>query len=150
MKTIVEKKMFDLDRLQRILACRFPFLMVDKVLSYEPKKRISILKNISGNELSFLGHFKNEAVMPGNLILETMIQGALLLYAQGNNAPPFSLTHTKIRFLQPVLPGDQMRVEVETKSASDKELVFNGRALVEDRLMSRGTLTLVRDGAGDK
>ena len=115
--------------------------MVDQVLSCKPKKRISILKNISGNELAFLGHFKDRAVMPGVLILETMIQGALLLYAKGDKAPSFSLRHTKIRFLQPVLPGDQMKVDVEVKEASKKEFVFEGRALVEDRLMSKGILT---------
>ena len=86
-----QKEIFKFDRLQKILACRFPFLMVDDVLAYEPKKRISILKNISGNELASLGHFKDEAVMPGVLILETMIQGALLLHAKGSSAPPFSL-----------------------------------------------------------
>jgi len=145
MKSVAEEGTFSLGRLQKILSCRFPFFMVDQVLSYEPKKRLSILKNVSGNELAFLGHFKNEAVMPGNLILETMIQGALLLYAKGDNAPPFSLRHTKIRFLQPVLPGDQMKVEVEARSDSKGEYAFEGRALVEDRVMAKGSLRFEAD-----
>lgn len=138
-----EKGIFKFDRLQKILACRFPFLMVDEVLTYEPKKRISILKNISGNELTFLGHFKNEAVMPGVLILETMIQGALLLHARGNSTPPFSLKRTKARFLQPVLPGDQMKTEVTNQPPLNGEIIFEGRALVKDRLMAKGTLIFI-------
>ena len=124
--------------------------MVDQILEHEPKRKIRILKNISGNELAFLGHFKDVTVMPGNLILETMIQGALLLYARDRTAPPFSWRHTKVRFLHPVLPGDQMKVDVEVKPAQKGEFAFEGKALVEDRLMAKGSLLFTADKRASK
>lgn len=97
---------------------RFPFLMVDRVLECEPGKRIVALKNVSVNEPFFPGHFPHRPVMPGVLILEAMAQAAGILVFKTMNAVPdessvyYYAGIDNARFKKPVVPGDQLMVEV--------------------------------------
>lgn len=97
---------------------RFPILMVDRVLECEPGKRIVALKNVSVNEPFFPGHFPHRPVMPGVLILEAMAQAAGILVFKTMNAVPdessvyYYAGIDNARFKKPVVPGDQLMVEV--------------------------------------
>jgi len=97
---------------------RFPFLMVDRVLECEPGRRILALKNVSVNEPFFPGHFPHQPVMPGVLILEAMAQAAAILVFKTLNARPdetsvyYYAGIDNARFKKPVVPGDQLVLEV--------------------------------------
>jgi 3-hydroxyacyl-[acyl-carrier-protein] dehydratase len=112
--------MADMDIAQVLehLPQRYPFLMIDRVLECEPGKRIVALKNVSANEPCFQGHFPGRPIFPGVLILEAMAQAAGILAFRTYNAKPdeqsvyYYAGIDDARFKKPVLPGDQMHVEV--------------------------------------
>ena len=104
----------NLEEIQRILPHRYPFLLVDRVIALELGKRIVGLKNISINEPFFQGHFPGRPIMPGVLIIEAMAQvgGILALLSTPENLgnpSVFLMSLDKVRFRQPVVPGDQLR-----------------------------------------
>ena len=98
---------------------RYPFLMIDRVLECEPGKRIRAVKNVSANEPHFLGHFPGRPIMPGVLILEAMAQAAciLALRTKGDladaNTAYYYAGIDDARFKRPVVPGDQLELEVQ-------------------------------------
>jgi len=107
--------MMDINQIQSILRHRYPFLLVDRVLELEPGKRAVGLKNVTVNEPFFVGHFPGNPIMPGVLIVEAMAQvGGVLLLATTGNEGKLALFAgiDKMRFRRPVLPGDQLRTEV--------------------------------------
>jgi 3-hydroxyacyl-[acyl-carrier-protein] dehydratase len=97
---------------------RYPLLMIDRVLELEPGRRIRALKNVSANEPQFLGHFPGRPIMPGVLILEAMAQAAciLALRTKGETASAHSTYYyagiDDARFKRPVVPGDQLELEI--------------------------------------
>ncbi|MCB1587275.1 MAG: 3-hydroxyacyl-ACP dehydratase FabZ [Xanthomonadales bacterium] len=109
----------DVRRIQEMLPHRYPFLMIDRVIEFEPGKRLVGLKNVTINEPFFEGHFPGHPVMPGVLILEALAQasGVLVQLSAGEGAvenPLYYLVKIdKARFSQVVKPGDQLRLEVE-------------------------------------
>ncbi len=115
---------------------RFPFLMVDRVLECEPGKRIVALKNVSVNEPFFPGHFPHRPVMPGVLILEAMAQAAGILVFKTMNAVPdessvyYYAGIDNARFKKPVVPGDQLVVEVTITASKRGIWKFGCRASV--------------------
>jgi 3-hydroxyacyl-[acyl-carrier-protein] dehydratase len=107
----------DLQRILKLLPHRYPFLMIDKVRELEPKKRIVAIKNVSNNEPQFQGHFPGRPIMPGVLILEAFAQAAVLMMLAGDadvaeNQIYYYLGIDNARFKKPVLPGDQLELEV--------------------------------------
>ncbi len=110
----------DINQIQAILPHRYPFLLIDRVLEIERKKKIVALKNVTINEPFFSGHFPGFPIMPGVLIVEAMAQagGALLLTeVEDRNGKLIVFTGIeKARFRRPVVPGDQLRLEVEMLS----------------------------------
>ena len=123
-----------LEEIQRILPHRYPFLLVDRIIALEPGKRIVGLKNVSINEPFFQGHFPGRPIMPGVLIVESLAQvgGILALLATPENMGNPSLYLMgldKVRFRQPVVPGDQLRLEVETLRGRQKVLEDAGQGL---------------------
>ena len=101
----------------RWLAHRSPFLLVDRVIEFEPDRRIVALKNVTYNEPFFPGHFPDNPVMPGVLILEAMAQAAAILVCRTRSVKPQDyLTYfagiDQARFKRPVVPGDQLTLEV--------------------------------------
>ena len=134
-----------LEDIQNILPHRYPFLLVDRIVALEPGKRIVGLKNISINEPFFQGHFPGRPIMPGVLIVESLAQvgGILaLLSTPENMGNPsiYLMSLDKVRFRQPVIPGDQLRLEVETLRGGKKFWKMQGKAFVEDALVMEGEM----------
>jgi 3-hydroxyacyl-[acyl-carrier-protein] dehydratase len=115
-----DKTALDINDIFRILPHRFPFLLIDRVIDLTRKQRIVALKNVTINEPFFAGHFPNLPIMPGVLIVEAIAQagGALLLHeVEDRNDKLMVFTGIeKARFRRPVVPGDQLRIEVEVKA----------------------------------
>jgi 3-hydroxyacyl-[acyl-carrier-protein] dehydratase len=143
-----------IDEIQRLLPHRYPFLLVDRIISLELGKRIVGIKNISVNEPFFQGHFPGRPIMPGVLIAEAMAQvgGILALLSvpetQGNSSL-FLLGLDKMRFRQPVVPGDQLRIEVESLRGGKKFWKMKAQAFVDQTLVAEGEL-MAAVGQGEK
>jgi 3-hydroxyacyl-[acyl-carrier-protein] dehydratase len=129
---------------------RFPLLMVDRVLELEPGKRIKTLKNVAGNEIQFLGHFAEFAIMPGTLIVEAIGQSASILFSRttgkGMNQREFMALAAvnDMRFLVPVLPGDTLTMEVTVLKMTDEAALVEGVAYVGETVVTRGKLSFAR------
>ncbi len=146
------------EEIKTLLPQKFPFLMVDRVIEFEAGKRVVAIKNISGNEIHFLGHFPQMAVFPGALILEGMAQTAIILFRKSNeaNGVPvdepdtlFFFGAVNARFLHPVVPGDQLRMEVKVVKAYSTGGMVQGVATVDGRTVAKGDLTFGAKRKGD-
>jgi 3-hydroxyacyl-[acyl-carrier-protein] dehydratase len=133
-----------------LLKQRFPMIMVDAVLELVPGQRILTVKNVTGNEIQFVGHFPELAIMPGTLIVEAFGQSASILFSQttslGISPGEFLVLGviSDMRFLSPVVPGDQMEIEVRiVKIAGDFALV-EGSVTVGQAVVARGRLGFAR------
>jgi len=125
--------MMDIHQILKQLPHRYPFLLVDRVLSIETGKRIVALKNVTMNEPFFPGHYPGQPIMPGVLIVEAMAQLSGLLLAQtlehtGKVAVLLSLDGVKLR--RQVSPGDQLVMEAETVTANSRSATVQCRASV--------------------
>jgi len=138
------------EEVKQHLKQRFPMLMVDRVLELEPGKRIKSIKNVAGNEIQFLGHFADFAIMPGTLIIEAIGQSASLLFShttgKGMNHKEFMALAAvnDMRFLVPVLPGDTMTMEVTVLKMTEEAALVEGVARVGDTIVTRGKLSFAR------
>jgi len=138
------------EEVKQHLKQRFPMLMVDRVLELEPGKRIKSIKNVAGNEIQFLGHFADFAIMPGTLIIEAIGQSASLLFShttgKGMNHKEFMALAAvnDMRFLVPVLPGDTMTMEVTVLKMTEEAALIEGVARVGDTIVTRGKLSFAR------
>ena len=134
----------DIAGIQSILPHRYPFLLVDKILEMEPKKRIIGIKNVSINEPYFQGHFPGKPIMPGVLILESMAQtGGLLLLqeiADRESKLLYFVAIDNARFRRPVVPGDQLRLEMKVVAWRGNLCKLDGRATVDGALVAEATL----------
>ena len=142
--------MMTFEQVRGLLKQRFPMLMVDTVQELEPGRRILATKNVTGNEIQFLGHFPESAVMPGTLIIEAFGQAASILFSHttelGTRPGEFlvlGVVHD-MRFLVPVVPGNRMDMEVKiVKVAGDVALV-EGTVSVDGTTVARGRLGFAR------
>lgn len=132
------------EQIQSYLPHRYPFLMLDRIVEFEPRRRIVALKNVSVNEPFFQGHFPGRPIMPGVLVLEALAQaGALMIlheHAPGKKLVFFTGVD-EARFRRPVTPGDQLRLEVEVLAWRSRAGKMMGRALVEGQLAAEGVLS---------
>jgi beta-hydroxyacyl-ACP dehydratase FabZ len=123
------------DEIPRLLPHRFPFLLVDRVVDMIPAKSIVALKNVTCNEQFFQGHFPEWKIMPGVLIIEAMAQaGAVLLFRSIPDPERKFLALSKIdkaKFKRMVVPGDQLRLEVEWTRTKGKICQMKGKAFVD-------------------
>jgi len=137
------------DELSALLPQKFPFLMLDRIISLEKGKTVVALKNISGNEIFFLGHFPGMAVMPGTMIIEGMAQAAIVLFRKSyedgelrlDGERVFFFGAAKARFLKPVVPGDQLRIEVTITKAISTGGVVEGIASVDGQVVAKAELS---------
>jgi 3-hydroxyacyl-[acyl-carrier-protein] dehydratase len=127
-----------------ILPHRFPFVLVDRILSWEEGKRIQVLKNVTYNEPFFSGHFPKNPLMPGVLIIESMAQaGGLLIiksYPQLKDSPAFLVGIDKARFKKEVRPGDQLILNVELKRKVGGMYRLKGKGLVDDEVVAEAEI----------
>ncbi|MEW6052984.1 MAG: 3-hydroxyacyl-ACP dehydratase FabZ [Nitrospirota bacterium] len=134
----------DFEEIKKFIPQRFPFIMIDKVIEFTPGKEVTAVKNISGNDIFFLGHFPEKAIMPGVAIIEAMAQAAIVLFsADQNNGMKkalYFLGSVKARFLHPVFPGDQLIIKaVNTKSLPNGAYV-SATAFVHESKVSEAEL----------
>ncbi|ACL22753.1 3-hydroxyacyl-[acyl-carrier-protein] dehydratase [Desulfitobacterium sp. LBE] len=135
--------MLESQEIQKIIPHRYPFLLVDRILELEDGKRGVGLKNVSGNEPFFQGHFPGYPVMPGVLIMEALAQvGAVILLKMPEYAGHIALFAglEDVRFRRQVIPGDQLRLEVELLKLKRGLGVAQGKAYVGENLAAEGTL----------
>jgi 3-hydroxyacyl-[acyl-carrier-protein] dehydratase len=131
--------------IQAYLPHRDPFLFVDRIIELEPYKRAVGLKSVTYNEPFFRGHFPERPIMPGVLILEAMAQvaGVLAFYSLGGRRDhiPLFTAIDKAKFRAPVVPGDQLRLEVDVmRRRSDRVWAFRGHASVNGKLAAEAEL----------
>ncbi|MGA2372307.1 MAG: 3-hydroxyacyl-ACP dehydratase FabZ [Candidatus Korobacteraceae bacterium] len=138
------------DEVKACLKQRFPMLMVDRVLEVELGKRIKALKNVTGNEIQFLGHFPSRAVMPGTLIIEAIGQSASILFSlttqTGLDEGDFLVLAAvnEMRFLAPVFPGQTMILETSILKMMPEMALVEGIVTVDDIVVTKGKLSFAR------
>ena len=127
-----------------MLPHRYPFLLVDRVLDLKPGKSIVAIKNVTVNEPFFQGHFPDFRVMPGVLVVEAMAQaGGVLLY---NSVPDpksklvFLSKIDNLKFRKPVVPGDQIRLEVEILKLKSRICFIKAKAIVDQEVVTEGDI----------
>jgi 3-hydroxyacyl-[acyl-carrier-protein] dehydratase len=142
------KPLMTFEEVRALLAQRFPMLMVDTVISLEPGKRIRTTKNVTGNEIHFLGHFPEHAVMPGTLIVEAIGQSASILFAKTAGTRPGEFlvlgSINDMRFLVPVAPGDRLEIDVEALKFVGDFAFVEGVATVDGAVVAKGKLGFAR------
>jgi 3-hydroxyacyl-[acyl-carrier-protein] dehydratase len=140
-----DSTVLDITQIQRILPHRFPFLLIDRVISLTPKQRIVALKNVSANEPHFVGHFPGFPIMPGVLIVEAIAQaGGALLLTEIPDRESKLMVFTGIeraRFRKPVIPGDQLRIEVEVLVWRSTATRMQGKVYVGEKLVCEAVVS---------
>jgi 3-hydroxyacyl-[acyl-carrier-protein] dehydratase len=144
----------DVTRIMGMLPHRYPFLLVDRVVEMEPHKRLRAFKNVTINEPFFQGHFPGHPVMPGVLVIEAMAQAAGLLTQlseppRGADEPQplyYLVKVDKARFSRPVVPGDQLSLEVEQKRMLRRMGLYECRALVDGEQVASAEILCAERG----
>jgi 3-hydroxyacyl-[acyl-carrier-protein] dehydratase/UDP-3-O-[3-hydroxymyristoyl] N-acetylglucosamine deacetylase/3-hydroxyacyl-[acyl-carrier-protein] dehydratase len=132
------------EEIMRFLPHRFPFLLVDRVVDLVPRKNIVALKNVTCNEQFFQGHFPEWKIMPGVLIVEAMAQaGAVLLFGSIPDPETKFVVLSKVdkaKFKRMVVPGDQLRLDVEWTREKGRILQMKGKAFVMGELVAEAEI----------
>ena len=129
----------EITEIMAMLPHRYPFLLVDRVVEFEPNKRVLAIKNVTVNEPFFNGHFPGHPVMPGVLVIEAMAQASGILTQLSNaiersdNQLYYLVRVDKARFARTVVPGDQLKLEVMQKRLIRRMGLYDCRALVGDQ-----------------
>jgi 3-hydroxyacyl-[acyl-carrier-protein] dehydratase len=146
---------FAIQEILDFLPHRYPFLLIDRVVEFEPAQRLVALKNVTINEPFFQGHFPGHPIMPGVLVVEAMAQaGAIIMLAEIADRDSKLIVFTGIeraKFRQAVTPGDQLRIEVNVLSFRTRAGRIEGKAYVDGKLACEATLTcMVVPRAGEQ
>jgi UDP-3-O-[3-hydroxymyristoyl] N-acetylglucosamine deacetylase/3-hydroxyacyl-[acyl-carrier-protein] dehydratase len=138
---------WDINLIQQIMPHRYPFLLVDRILELEDRKRVVGIKNVTINEPFFAGHFPGHPIMPAVLIIEAMAQtGGVMLLNTVDDPRKYLVYFTRVdkaKFRRPVLPGDQLRFELELKTLRRGMCTMQGYAYVDDKLAAEAELSSV-------
>ncbi|MGH7668147.1 MAG: UDP-3-O-acyl-N-acetylglucosamine deacetylase [Gemmatimonadaceae bacterium] len=145
-----ETTVLEIDDIIKVLPHRYPFLLVDRILEMEPRKRIVGLKNVTINEPFFQGHFPDHPIMPGVLIIEAMAQvgGMLLMGAvpDPENKVVYFTSLDNVKWRRPVRPGDQLRFELEMLQIRGTMCKMHGVARVDGEIVAEAQMgAMVRD-----
>jgi 3-hydroxyacyl-[acyl-carrier-protein] dehydratase len=136
----------DVNRIKEMIPHRYPFLMIDKIRSIEFDKRAIGIKSVTANEPHFEGHFPNRPVMPGVLIIEAMAQtaGCLVVATLGEESEGklvYFMTVDNARFRKPVVPGDQLEIDVQKQRNRGPVWKFSGKAYVAGTLVAESVFS---------
>jgi len=136
---------YDIQGIMELLAHRYPFLLIDRVIEVVPGDKITVLKNVTTNEPFFQGHFPGRPIMPGVLIIEAMAQaGGILAYLTGSveqrNRLIYFMGMDKVRFRKPVVPGDQIIIEAKIIKFRSKAAKMSGIATVDNQMVAEAEL----------
>ncbi len=148
--------LIDITQIIEILPHRYPFLLVDRVVEFQPRQRIVAIKNVTINEPFFQGHFPGAPVMPGVLILEAMAQTAgVMMYQEVTDHHTKLMYFTgadKVKWRQPVFPGDTLRMELTVLRMKSRYIKLRGEAFVDGQLVAEAEITsaLVEKSAARK
>ncbi len=144
----------DVRRIAQLLPHRFPFLLIDRVLSWEPGKSLTAIKNVTVNEPFFQGHFPGHPIMPGVLVIEALAQASgtlvqLSVDKDSNHPALFYLVKIdKARFSRVVVPGDQLVLEVQQKRMLRRMGLFWGQAKVDGEVVAEAELLCAERSEG--
>jgi beta-hydroxyacyl-ACP dehydratase FabZ len=140
-----KEPVMDIRWIMSVIPHRYPLLLIDRVLEIEAKKRIVAIKNVTVNEEFFDGHFPGHPVMPGVLVIEAMAQagGLLLMHdvPDRKNKLIYFTTINKAKFRRPVVPGDQLRIEIEILRLREVFCKLTARALVDGQVVAEAVLS---------
>jgi len=143
----VVDSVMELTDILKLLPHRYPILLVDRVLELTPGKRVVALKNVTANESFFQGHFPGYPVMPGVLIVEAMAQaGCVMMLSElddPENKVPFFAGIDRCKFRRPVVPGDQLRLELDVLRQRDGLCKLQGKAMVGAELAAEAEIMAV-------
>ena len=149
---MAQTQAIDVNGVMRLLPHRFPFLLVDRVLSWTADEKLDAYKNVTINESFFQGHFPGRPVMPGVLIVEALAQaGAVLAFLSLGEESAGRLTYVmgldKVKFRQPVEPGDRLDLKVTVTRKGSKYWRMRGEAFVGEKKVAEGDMTaLIGEG----
>ena len=136
----------DLEAIKAIIPQRFPFLMLDRVIEIVPGERVIGVKNLSGNEWFYQGHFPEKAITPGAMILESVAQAGIIFFhfylPERRQDVTYLLGSAKIRFLEPVFPGSQLKITITPIRLTSKAGILSGEVSVEGCIVVRGEFAL--------
>ena len=144
----------DVRRIAQLLPHRFPFLLIDRVLSWESGKSLTAIKNVTVNEPFFQGHFPGAPIMPGVLVIEALAQASGVLVQLSVSKDPNQLALfylvkiDKARFSRVVVPGDQLVLEVKQKRMLRRMGLFWGQAKVDGEVVAEAELLCAERGEG--
>ena len=145
MTSLSDQTHFSIHDIIKVLPHRYPFILVDKIIVTEPEKSLVAYKNVTINEPYFQGHFPNQPVMPGVLSLESMAQaGAFLMLSVvddplSKNMYFSTIDHAKFR--KPIIPGDQLEIQMELVRKKLNICKFSGKCFVDDTLKVEAVLS---------
>jgi UDP-3-O-[3-hydroxymyristoyl] N-acetylglucosamine deacetylase/3-hydroxyacyl-[acyl-carrier-protein] dehydratase len=145
-----EKRMLGIEDIMKVLPHRYPFLLVDRILEMEPRKRIVGVKNVTINEPFFQGHFPGHPIMPGVLIIEAMAQvGGVMLMGELDDPESkvvYFASLDNVKFRRPVRPGDQIRFELDVQQIRGRLCKMRGVAYVDGEIVAEADMAaMVRD-----
>ncbi len=134
----------DIQEIKKIIPHRFPFLMIDRVIDLKPNEKLVAIKNVSINEQFFVGHFPDEKVMPGVLIVEAMAQATCIYFYYSKNFIGKKLVYylgkVEAKFTAPVVPGDQLVIEVETVKFLAKNGIADAKVFVDKKIVAEAQI----------
>lgn len=136
--------MINIKEIQELLPHRYPFLLVDRIIEIEPGVKAVGIKNVTINEEFFLGHFPGHPIMPGVLIIEALAQVAgILAFRSGANVGKsvYFMSIEKAKFRKPVVPGDQLRLEINILQQRGNVWKFSGNAVVDEKVAAEAEFT---------
>jgi 3-hydroxyacyl-[acyl-carrier-protein] dehydratase len=135
----------DIQQIMGYLPHRYPFLLIDRIVEFDPSKRVVALKNVTMNEPFFQGHFPGYPIMPGVLVVEAMAQAGAIIMMEAipNHEEKLAVFSgiDKVKFRRQVGPGDQLRIEVNVLSFRTRAGRMEGKAYVDGKLACEATLT---------